>query len=136
MPLSPPAVTTLRPPPGFRSYPLDQLVPGEDFEKRFSPLDKTALQQIFQIDNEDWFELKTVTKDERLKMSRVMRIFAKSHSPDQHREFQQEGDADRNQDIKHWMQIAHRDNKPATATRKLFEKAAKRPPGRQCLEGS
>ena len=123
--LSPGTVNILKPPPGFGPQPTARHLPEEDSDKKFSPLDDTTLRQIFEVDKEDWLELKPVTKAERMKMSRVMRIFGKAQSPDQPREFRSRTDTDRNEKLERWMQAANKDNKPATATRKLFEQAAK-----------
>ncbi|OQV01969.1 hypothetical protein CLAIMM_07238 [Cladophialophora immunda] len=115
-------------PPGFDSQ-LTQLTSHQTIapstNKVSSPFEAFTLRGIFGVGNDDWFELKPVSKNQRMKMSRVMRICARAQSPDEPQGFFRDARRQRKERLQSWMQIATRDSKPVTGTRKLFEQVAK-----------
>jgi hypothetical protein len=89
------------------------------------PLDSAALQKVFEVSNEDWLQLRPATPADRVRMNRVMRTFARAQAPEAHRGFVHEtSKAAKRENLKQWMHLANKDNRPATAVRRLFEEAA------------
>ena len=123
--LTPGSITVLKPPPGFGLLPIARQLRSEAGAKQPSPINQASLRQIFDIDSEDWLELKPVTESERKKMNMVMSTFARSQAPDQPQGLAHKTINDRKENLKRWMQAANKDTKPVTATRKLFEDAAR-----------
>ncbi|KIW71482.1 hypothetical protein, variant 1 [Phialophora macrospora] len=123
--LSPGSVTILKPPPGFGAQPMARAAPEEGSYKASSPIDQATLRQMFEVDKRDWLELKPVTKAQRTKMNRVMDTFARAQAPDQRREFGPKAHDDKKDNLRRWMQLANKDNKPVTSIHKLFEEAAR-----------
>ncbi|ETI23147.1 hypothetical protein G647_04944 [Cladophialophora carrionii CBS 160.54] len=123
--LNPGSVTILKPPPGFGAQQSPRPTWEEDSNKKSCPIDQATLRQIFEVDERDWFELKPVTKAQRTKMNRVMNTFARAQAPDQTREFGPKLHEDKKENLWRWMQLANKDNRPVTATHKLFEEAAR-----------
>ncbi|KAJ9612018.1 hypothetical protein H2200_003613 [Cladophialophora chaetospira] len=123
--LTPGSVTILKPPPGFGMLPVTHHASEENAEADPSPINQAALRQIFDVDSEDWLELKPVTKIQRTKMNKVVSNFARAQAPDQAQGFAQKTCGDKKEDLKKWMHVANKDNRPITATQKLFEEAAR-----------
>jgi hypothetical protein len=123
--LSPGSVTILKPPPGFGAQAMPRQTLEEGSEQNSSPIDQATLRQMFEVEKREWFELKPVTKAQRTKMNRVMNTFARAQAPDQPREFGPKPDEDKKDNLRRWMQLANKDNKPVTTIHKLFEDAAR-----------
>ncbi|EXJ62995.1 hypothetical protein A1O7_03439 [Cladophialophora yegresii CBS 114405] len=123
--LNPGTVSILKPPPGFGAQSSPRPTSEEDDNKKSCPIDQATLRQIFEVDKQDWLELKPVTKEQRTKMNRVMNTFARAQAPDHPREFGPKAHEDKKENLRRWMQLANKDNRPVTATNKLFEEAAR-----------
>ncbi|KIX93727.1 uncharacterized protein Z520_10633 [Fonsecaea multimorphosa CBS 102226] len=122
---SPESIIIRKPPPGLDSQLHPHQAFGQSTSKASSPFDTSTLREIFGVGKEDWFELKPVSKNQRMMMNRVMRMCAKAQSPDAPQGFLQGTKTGRKESLQNWMRIASRDNKPATGTRKLFEQVSK-----------
>ena len=119
----PGSITTVRPPPGFELQCFPRQNSEADNDSKTSPIDGVTLQQMFGVGHEDWLELKPVTKSERMKMSNVMKTFARAQAPDETRGFTKQSNPHGKEELNQWMYRANRDNRPITKTRKLFEEA-------------
>ncbi|EXJ86399.1 hypothetical protein A1O3_03350 [Capronia epimyces CBS 606.96] len=65
---------SLRPPPGFEMHAVGLPIADELETYGPSPLDDEALRKEFGVDTDDWYQLKPVSKSERLRMNRVMKL--------------------------------------------------------------
>ncbi|OAP56767.1 hypothetical protein AYL99_08879 [Fonsecaea erecta] len=122
---SPESIVIRKPPPGFEPHLSPRQVIAQCTSKTPSPFNASILREIFEVGSDDWLELRPVGKDQRMKMSRVMRICARAQSPDAPLGFLQSAKPGRKESLQNWMQIATRDHKPATGTRRLFEQVSK-----------
>ena len=123
--LTPGSVSVLKLPPGFGVPGLSRQTSEAENDEKASSIDQATLQQIFETENEEWLELRPVTENDRKKMRRIMKTFARAQAPDAIREFTQETNGRRKEELTQWMHDANKDCKPITATRKMFEEAAK-----------
>ncbi|KIW96729.1 uncharacterized protein Z519_02120 [Cladophialophora bantiana CBS 173.52] len=121
----PRSIIIRNPPPGFDSQLSSRQTLAQITNKGSSPFDASTLREIFEVGNDDWFELRSVSKSQRVKMNRVMRMCARAQSPDAPQGFLQNSSSARKESLQNWMRIASRDNRAATGTRKVFEQAAK-----------
>ncbi|KIW75548.1 hypothetical protein Z517_10290 [Fonsecaea pedrosoi CBS 271.37] len=120
---SPGSVIVRKAPPGFDPRWTFQTI-AQSTTEAASPFDGSTLREIFEVGKEEWFELKPVSKDQRMKMSRVMKICARAQSPDAPQGLLHVSQTERKENLQNWIRIATRDNKPVTRAQKLFEQVA------------
>lgn len=122
---SPRPTTFFKPTPGFDSPGSSYQGAEADAVDDPSPLDAATLREIFGVNTENWLELEPVTKFQRMKMSRVIKLFSSAQSPETPQGFAQRSNVEKRAELMRWMHLANRDTKPITATRKIFEDAAR-----------
>ncbi|KIW17367.1 hypothetical protein PV08_04561 [Exophiala spinifera] len=105
----------VEPPPGFEAFAgQGRILRDFELENILSPEDE-ILQQEFDVGMEEWFELKAIGKNERAKMTKVMRSIANTDNPVPPKTGPLRIPTDRQESIRKWLEADSQDNQAARA---------------------
>ncbi|EXJ80206.1 hypothetical protein A1O1_08348 [Capronia coronata CBS 617.96] len=94
----------LKPPQGFESHAAGILDLDEHVTRNPSPLNDEALRTEFGVGTDDWCELKPVSRSERLKMNKAMKLCSTSIHADTPKPLFSRGQTSRRDNILHSLE--------------------------------
>lgn len=111
--LGPRHQSVLRPPPGLEP-PSTKNANWEEFETGSrTPLADADLQKEFAVGTDDWYELKPVTKSQRVKMNKAVRLYGTGGNNEASNAMSLNVPGTRQETIRKWLQKDGRNNQAA-----------------------